>query len=365
MKKAPKIMALILAALLLSACTPAAIDPVTDSSTAPTVQDIFHETTTPSTSVSTTENPAENPTKPSSGSIDLGSLGIGPEEWLSGENGPYMIYEGGEMKLPFKINTTGSIADNGVGILLFIDGQPQPYKTEEEPEYAYLHTFYPEPGEECIYNFYFTPITGKQDDDLEIYAASVLYPTYSLAEGVVGMVYTSGSVVSGFRLKYQETPPEDIYPEKQLYLSETTVSFTDTTASEIYGWSDDDLREVIDYKFYVNETDDMHRRMVYGVSADEPVSLRYEVWGSPYVNFGLVFFADNVPVVDANAEPLMINVQNGQKTVVEAKLQLEQFDGESVVYAVLVPRNSRSSEVNTSVFLTSSNPIFLVEEESY
>lgn len=372
MKKSPKIMSVILAALLLSACTPATADPTIDSSETPTVQNIFDDTTAPSTTIaftdpSTSTAPSNDTTEPSPGSVFVGSLAIGPAgEPLRDENGPYRIYEGGEMLLPFEITTTGSIADNGVGILLFIDGKPQPYKTDEEPEYAYLHTFYPGEDNGYIFNFYFTPVTGSQGDLLEIYASSVLYPTYSRADGEAGMVYTSGSTASGFRLKYQETPLSGTYPEKLPWLSDSSVSFMDTTISDTAGWSDYQFREQIAYRFLVNGISDTGRtsRIAYGISASEPLSLRYEVWGSPYVHFGLVFFVDNVPVADIDAEPFMLEVHNGQKTVVEATLNLEQFDGESVIYAILVPRNYRSSEVRTTAFLECTNAIFLVEEAS-
>lgn len=370
MKLKSIIASVVLVALFLSACTPATNDPAADISTAPTVQDIFNDTTTPSTSISPTDSstsnaPSEDSTEPSNEVKEQGSLAIGPAgEPVLDDIGPYRLYTGGEMELPFMIRATGMVAENGVGILLFIDGQPQPYKTEEEPEYAYLHTFYPEPGEECIYDFCFTPVTGKQGDDLEIYAAAIIYPTYSLADGNAGMVYTSGTTASGSRLKYAQTPPADTYPEKLPWLSDTSVSFKDTTISDTAGWSDDQLQEQIAYSFQVNETSDRGGRRIYDVSVNNPLSLRYELWGSPYVHFGLVFFVDNVPVADADAGPLMLEVRNGQKTTIEATLNLEQFDGESVLYAILVPRNYRSSEVQTTAFLEYTKAVFLLEEEN-
>ena len=347
-------IAVMMGALLLTGCAHSVGSSADDISKDPTVQDIFHETIEPTANTNSTETTTEP-------SFNIGMALA--TEFQQDQKGSYLVYEGGEMNVSFEIKTSGNIAQKGIGVLLFIDGQPQPYKTDENPEYAYLQIFYPTTGQN-IYNFSFIPVTGTQGDDLEIYTASVLYPTYSKTEGYVGMVYTSGSVILGFRLKYEQAPPADSYPEKQPWLSETTVSFIDTTASEIRGWSDDDLRERIAYNFYINETDDMNKREVYDVSADEYVSVRYEIWGSPYVNYGLVFFVDNVPVRGTDVENLMIEVKNGQKTVVEAKLDLKQFDGESVVYAILVPRNYRSSEVETAAYLTCTNAIFLLEAKA-
>ena len=202
----------LLTALLLTACAPAVRNPAKDT-TPPTVADIFNETTSSTEStdpVDATDTSAEEELPP-------GSMSVGPADgtWALDGNGPYMIYPGEEMVLPFQIRATGQIAKNGIGILLFIDGQPQPYKTDDEPEYAYMHVFYPEDGENCIYDFRFTPVVGEEGDDLEIYAAAIIYPTYSLSDGNAGMVYTSGSTASGFRLKYEQTPPLDTYPENK------------------------------------------------------------------------------------------------------------------------------------------------------
>lgn len=363
MKLKSILASILLIALLLTACTPTVNDPTIDNSTTPTVQDIFNETTESTESSQATDATEETEdTTPKTVLLGGIGLGFGPEV-LKDDKGSYMVYEGGEIEIPLKITTDGNIADKGVGILLFVDGKPQPYKTEAEPEYAFLHTFYQKPGFQ-FYDLLFTPVTGQEGDELEVYLTTVLYPTYSLSDGVVGMVYTSGSVTHGLRLKYEQTPSADTFPEDQLSLTNTTVSFVDTEAADIKGWSDADLRERIAYNFSVNEVDDMSNRIVPDVSSGEPVSLRYEVWGSPYVDFGLVIYVDNIPVFDAGVGDLMLDVQNGQTTVVEAQLNLNQFDGESVVYAVLVPRNYRTNEVKTSAGLTCTRPIFLVAEST-
>lgn len=348
----------VLAALLLTACTPAASLP-TNGTTPPTVADIFNETTASTEStdpVDATDTSAEEELPP-------GSMSVGPADgtWALDENGPYMIYPGEEMVLPFQIKATGRIAKNGVGILLFIDGQPQPYKTDDEPEYAYMHIFYPEDGENSIYDFRFTPVVGEEGDDLEIYAAAIVYPTYSLSDGNAGMVYTSGSTASGFRLKYEQTPPLDTYPEKQAWLSDVTLSLQDATSRDFAGWSDVEMRERIEHNFSINGIDGKGSRQIFDVSTDKPLSLRYELWGTHYVHYGLVFFVDNEPVFAVEADPILPQIQNGQKFVLEANLNLPEFDGESVVYAILVPRNYRSSEVMTTAFLQYGHTFFLLE----
>lgn len=361
MKKITILAIFLLIVCLLTACTTLKNSDVYPNDILPTVQDIFNESTEatePTQTTSTTEE-TEGATPQT---VLLGSIGLGFDDEVSkDENGSYMIYTGGEMILPVKLTTSGNIAERGIGILLFVDGQPQPYKTEAEPEYAYMHTFLQGQGPK-IYDFYFTPITGQIGDELELYIATVLSPTYSISEGMIGMVYTSGSIDVSMILKYEAAPPEVTTPEILAELSNTIISCVDTDAADIAGWSDTDLRERIAYDININGIDETKQRIVYGVSAETPVNLRYEVWGSPYVDFGLVIYVDNVPVFDGNVGDLMLDIQNGQTTVVETQLNLAQFDGESVVYAVLVPRNYRTNEVMTSAGLTCTKPIFLIAE---
>ena len=178
----------LLAALLLTGCT--ATRPPT--STSETIPDVFQEATKASEETQVSTSVEANNTD------DLGSLGIGPaDEPLKDEYGTYRIYNGGEMCTPIKIESTGALRKAGTGILLFIDGQPQPYRLEGESTYAYYHCFYPE-SEDEVYNLFFTPITGQSGDTLEVYILSLQKPDYLPSDGVPGMmIFTKGSIGSG------------------------------------------------------------------------------------------------------------------------------------------------------------------------
>lgn len=333
-----------------------------------TVENIF--TQPMETTVSqgtTTEETTESILSTQQPTIQQGNMGyiqVGPSGVaLMDEVGPYRLYEGGELHMPYTIDVTGTVADQGVGILLFIDGKPQPYKTADDSSYQYMHVFYPISGESYIADISFIPVTGQAGDTLELYATTILNPDFSIAEGISGFVYTSGAVVSGTRLKFDATPSfsdDEFINERIISL---TTSYVDTKYSEISGWSDIDLMEKIESHLYVNDVDDTRDCIVYGVTAEENLSIRYEVWGSPYVQYGLVVLVDNEPVFTAEDSFIPVEVQNGKKTVLEVELDMSDFDGESVVYVMLVPRNFRTSEVLTQASLDYSRTFFLVSEE--
>ena len=76
------------------------------------------------------------------------------------------------------------------------------------------------------------------------------------------------------------------------------------------------------------------------------------------------FFASGETVAFEGATPIFVDVENGQKTVVEAQLDMTGFDTESVLYAVLVPQNYFSTPIRTFATVTPSSPIFLLEGAS-
>lgn len=327
--------------------------------TQPVVETIPHDTIPEETTV-----PVQPPKQPTMDQGGMGSINMGPGGVpLMDEIGPYRMYEGGELHMPYTINATGSVADQGVGILLFLDGRPQPYKTAENDTYQYMHTFYPISGEEYIADISFIPVTGQAGDTLELYAATILNPDFSIKEGITGFVYTAGSVVSGTRLKYDATPSSGEYELTDNRIVSLASSYVDTKFTEISGWSDMDLMEKVEAHLYVNGVDDIRDCIVYGVTAEENVTIRYEVWGSPYVHYGLVIFIDNEPVFTKEDCLISVDVQNGKKTVIEAELDMTGFDGESEVYVMLVPRNYRTSEILTQAFLNYSRTFFLISDE--
>ena len=344
----------LLVALLLTGCT--ATRP--PASTSETIPDVFQEATKAS------EEPQVSTSVEANNTDDLGGLGIGAaDEPLKDEYGTYRIYNGGEMCTPIEIESTGALREAGTGILLFVDGQPQPYRLEDEDSYSYFHCFYPKRAKE-IYNLYFTPITGSAGDTLEVYILSLQKPEYLPSDGNPGMmIYTNGSIGAGWRLKFEATPPEADFPEKQVRLSDAEITATDTSYGDTVGWSEEDLRERLDSRSYVNGAPHNGQNRVYNITADTPVDLRYELWGTPYIESSVIFYVDNEPVFTFDGLPFDMTVASGEKKILTAKLDMTGFTGESVVYVVRVPRNYRTSEIRTYGFVKGEGTWFLLAGE--
>ena len=371
MKVSCMILSAILAIIFLAGCSHNPPEPTRTPSTYVAAEEHNRQTeadnpttvsTEPTESAGTTEPtdasaPAEE-TAPAGPEAITGSLEIRLADWDTDDNGTYLTYAGGEMEVPILLTATGTVQEKEIGILLFVDGQPQPYRTAQSQEYAYMHTFRlskPIANEATVW---FIPITGATGDAPEVYAQPLLDPHRTLATNFwPSLGLTSGIM---FRLKYRAAPPAAAFPTKQIRLTQITSSYTDTTCQEIGTWSEEDLRNKYEISLYVNGKKGNVDSVIYEVSEISDITLRFEVWGSPDVHYGVVFFVDNQPVFSDDGLPVYAEVRTGQKTVVEATLSMADFDGESLVYAVLVPRNYAAAK--NHCFLICTKVFFLTEQ---
>lgn len=177
------------------------------------------------------------------------------------------------------------------------------------------------------------------------------------------MSYTSGAIGTVMRVQFQASPPDAVFPEKSLRLTTPEISYVDVSTADVKDWSETDLRERVANRFYLNGKPNTRFPVCTGQALTARLDLCLEVWGSPYIEHGVVFFVDNEPVFGPDGETLFLTIQSGQKTVVNTKLDMSDFSGESVVYAVLVPRNYKTSEISTRAFVDGTENWFVLSGE--
>lgn len=244
------------------------------------------------------------------------------------------MYEGGELHIPYKLNATGDCAGFDIGLFLFLDGQPQPYKTAETDTYSYMHTFHG--TSDSIVELIFTPVTGEVGETLELYGMFLLNPSFFPGEAS-GPFQTMGSSTASTQLIFEATPTPLELPDIPNCAVTQTVQYEDLSSSDIAGWSSEDLELGWKYALKVNGSDSGVYR--YHIDKDSLLKLRLEIWGNPYTQYGIVFFVDHVPVTVDPDQLAFVSTPNGKKVVVEAEIDMSDFDGEAVVFAAVVTRN--------------------------
>lgn len=308
-----------------------------------TVPNLFAANTAPQPSEA--DNASQNP--PPAG-LGFGLMG----NFVTDETSRRLyLYQGGEMSLGYWMEAEG-MSETGIGLFLFVNGQPQLFKTESDSTERYMHIFYPPDGEKIMGQFIFTPPCGKQGDALEIYTMDIWYPTHSI-DDPPGAYQTFGSGYIGSRMLLEQAPPSTDQPVLQERVLSTSITHTDLTESEIRGWSEEDLRSKLEYHFYVNGRKDFAE--LFSVADTEPLDCRFELWGCPNGEFTLTIFLNHEPVFVQD-----ISTNYGQKTTAEIQLDISGYGPEGVLFAVLVPRNRFSGkldyglEVSGTFYLTSA-----------
>ena len=356
-----KVLALLLALSLLCSCTPIVIP--SDQPTESTGEDIFTPTQQP-TEAPGPDAPTDSSALPSETdpiSDMTGSASWGITSYDIDAVGAYVIYHGEEMTLQMNLKHSGRAGKYGTGLLLFVDGQPQPYKTDEEDFYSYMHTFYHRNSNK-EFTVSFIPVTGKEGDALELCGTLVDSAYYDPAKGIGSCM--PGMVSVSIRMAYAATPPAGTdLCQPSVMLSDVQIYKTETKATDVAGWSAVDLFKRIGTRFLVDGQSYPMTR--YEMSKEQPVSLEFNLWGTTTVKYGLVLFIDHQPVVAEDGKPFMLDIESGQTSVFRATLDMTGFEDKRTVYAILVPRNiCTAAGMVTEVVLTSTSCYTLLSKQA-
>ena len=344
-----KSISLLLVLILLLAGCGVQTEP-TDGTTMGTVPDLF---TQPTTVPQETTKPAEvGPTLPDRDIPVRLSLGFGNKE---------MVYSGGEHHMSVKISWTEGYSNVGLGLLVIVDGQPQPYRTAEDDTVSYMHIFYPEDDVEYQHEFIFTPVSGKVGETVDVHIMGFNDPTFCIGDGEVGAHFRFLSPKAS--LTFEAAPGAQEVPAVADAQLSWSSAYVDATGEEIGLINAAQMQQEIRYNFTLNDKD--RENQFYGTAEGDKVTFHLEVYGMPYVGYGLVIYVDGEPVAINSEDMILFDIHNGQKTVVEGEFTLTGFDGSSNVCVLLVPRNSTGCGVENKLSLEDIGVYYFVSAASY
>lgn len=339
-----QIFALLLALLLavtLFGCTAQSGTPVNSDDISDSVENLFDNPTAQTephdSSEATVLEDLENNVVP--GVTRFGYAPPLPEDELGG----YYIYEGGQMCISLIVGVQG-FRMTDLGILLFLDGQIQPYATSPDGEVKYVHTFYPK--RENVYDLYITPLVGKTGETLELtylYLSDLDYSVDEESDVFVPFKITRGLVT---RVKFEATPPAQETPPLADYLVSWSTEYADLTSGDTVGWTADDYAKEVRHSVTIDGYEDPG--ISYETTKDELIPARFELKGSPAAEFSLIILLDNLPVSVAPEDLIFIQTEQGKKLIVEALIDFRDFDGASEIRVVVVPRNWHAALLGAS-----------------
>ena len=257
------------------------------------------------------------------------AYGIDTEGKLDGE-GLYYPYTGGEMMLDLYLRIDG-MHEAGVTILLFLNGQPQPYRQEGSEETAYMHTVYPQSRIDNLFGISFVPVTGSVGETLEL---CVMYlPAYRHANsnGNYPWYDASNAVFYMTRIRLEKMPRI-----KDLPLTEDRVlSFKERRDAEdlFYGEGNQigaDGKWMLVFNWLDENGNESDR---HGES--DRMRIYVEISGGMAKNYVLILYVDDQPVL-WNGRSMWLNVSQDQTLLTEIDVDTTGF--EYMMFAVLLEK---------------------------
>lgn len=262
-----------------------------------------------------------------------------------GERLPFP-YDGGEFRLEYQFSLTGKM--DTVGFLLFLDGQPQPYKVNDTTaEYEYCHSFPAE--EDQSFSFLFEPVTGSAGDTLALTVVSITNPDFQPdMESTSSYGWYHKTLDSHVELQFNADAPaahSDLPPVWEIF-SQSEVREEKVTAQYVenelpkYGWggvSMDTLDSGIYYTFSCNG----------GITYDNlrvsaPAPLRFTMCGTAGTSYSIAFFLDHRPVKLDEGTCRSITLSKGGVMELEAVIDPGKLGQFHTFYCVAVPQDGAS-----------------------
>lgn len=365
---------ILILALCLLFCIGGCAAPPTE--TAPsTVADLFDNTATiPSEGNFSNSAPKETAPIPSFDNISsITEFGL-PEYQLD-EIGHYVAYDGGEMHLPYSFTYSGSkLSECGIAIMLFLDGQLQPFRTSENDTLQNVHILYPEEstGSKTVtLDLIFTPVAGSSGDTFDLTILSRQCPTWKWEHDPAGISEDTSSITT--RLKLFHTPPDPVLPAVHDRLISWSCEYTDASHSEYKAWEGNSMAKLsacmrISGAGYTTDDSLLGNQYLFSVTPDTPMELTMELLNTSGAEYGIVVFVDHQPISVDPDDLIFIDAASGQKAKLTVHIDMSAFEDQSRVYAVVVPRNYLATFGYTSeeVFdVTTTDQVYLFSAHSW
>ena len=264
----------------------------------------------------------------------------------SGERLPFS-YDGGEFRLDYWFSLSGRM--DTIGFLLFLDGQPQPYKVNEPTaEYEYCHSF---PAKENqSFSFLFAPVTGSTGDTLALTVVSITNPDFQPdMESTSSYGWYHKTLDSRVELQFNVDAPAvhaDLPPAREIFSQceareeKVTAQYMENELPK-YGWDGVSMDTLDSGIYYTFSCDGGITYDNLRVSA--PVDLRFTMCGTAGTSYSIAFFLDHQPVKLDESAFRSITLSKGGVMELEAVIDPDKLGQFHTFYCVAVPMDGDSN----------------------
>ena len=273
----------------------------------------------------------------------MGEFGHGVN-WSDASEEHVLYYEGGEMRIPYRMK--GSGIGTSAGFLLFVDGEAQPYKLDgEEEEYKYMHVITGKEDEEKTFTIAFTPLKGKKGDQSKIKIIGLVNPAF-MPDMKETFTYGNNhsTLESIYDLEFKENVDKMVETNDSIKLirnsskQEEDIDKDLEAKLKVFQLGDLDLENrVRSYMEYQNDPE------TFGVASLDITGLdklhvTYVMMGHPNMIYKVHFYLNHQLVTLEDGSDYTIELKKGKQTKIEFDLDVSGLE-EGSFYAVEVPVN--------------------------
>ena len=273
-----------------------------------------------------------------------------------GEREP-LPYDGGEFRLDYRFSVTGDL--DSVGFLLFLDGNPQPYRTDDpSSDYAYCHTF--DAAEDQELAFLFDPVRGQAGETLSLTIVSITNPDFQPdMEGTSSYGWYHNALPLSLEMRFDADAPAkaaapspvDAFSSCNVHEEKATAQYVENDLAQA-GWPDVTLDTLDDGVYY---TFTLGGGTVFdNLPVVEPVPVRFTLCGTPGAHYSIAFFLDHQPVAMNGEGSCTATLSQGGVTVVEAVIGPSLLGKFNTLYCIAVP----TENADTPFYKTNSILLF-------
>lgn len=245
-------------------------------------------------------------------------------------HGLYFPYTGGEMTLELYLEAQG-LEKEGVAVMLFLDGLPQPFRMEGSDQLVYQQMLYPNGGKSSTFPISFTPVTGEAGQTLELcvmYFPSLCSPADP--QPLRAWYQEDGVMFCMYRVVMEQTPPEAQLPPVTDRLISWSLEYEDI---DLYSWTPGNVA----WNVYFNGSY-TNGITLHGYTGEDPLSMEYILFGDSQDDYRVVVYIDGEPVFFDGQIPTF-HPSTSQKVSLNAMLDCSGLEGDQIVFAVILRRN--------------------------
>lgn len=278
----------------------------------------------------------------------VGALAGGDPDAVKNPNLSY-TYSGKELSIPYYLEN-GFSSSETIGVVLFVDGVPQKYTTDDHKTAAFIQKWDLKAKEKKNMKLQFTPTVGASGDKLGIYIGTVFQPDFKPTEqkpsyGNNGDIQLDTPTPLHYTVK---APHMASYIKKDLVSNADYIPFgasTDGgTADMSMDWNLPDKQQSSLY---------IAKNSIYDVS--------FNMKGGSNCHYKVFAFVDNAPVKINGNDFLSVSMKENKMLTYKFQLDAHKFSDMAGLRMIAVPDGKyfMQDTANPSV----SSPILLVNHD--